>query len=86
MDIKKLLREINDIEIHIDRAKHIATRAKNSEGKSYIYNDGGSNYLQVDHSIIAEIAEQQLEMAQSKLNKLIEAKETAEKVIKGLLP
>ncbi|NIG88703.1 hypothetical protein M5J15_00220 [Serratia symbiotica] len=86
MDIKKLLREINDIEIDINRAKNIAARAKESEGKSYIYNDRGSSHLQVDHSIIAEIAEQQLEIAQSKLNKLIEAKETAEKLIKGLLP
>jgi len=86
MDIKKLLREINDIEIDINCAKHIAAKAKNSEGYSYIYNDRCSSHLRVKHSIIAEIAERQLEMAQSKLNKLIEAKETAEKVIKVLLP
>lgn len=85
MDIKELLREINDIEMDINSAQIIVASAKNSEGDIYIYNDCDRHYLRVDHSIITKIAVQQLEIAQSKLNKLIEAKETAEKAIKGLL-
>ncbi|CDG47868.1 hypothetical protein [Serratia symbiotica] len=85
MDIEDLLREITDIEIDINSAQRIVASAKESKGDMYIYDDYKKHHLRLDHSVIVKIAVQQLELAQSKLNKLIKAKKTAEKAIKGLL-
>jgi len=74
MNIKKLLHEMKDIEICVYSANSIAANAKNLEVNNYIHNDNSSNYLQVEHSIIANIAEQQVDIAQSKVDKPIEAK------------
>lgn len=62
MEIRELLSKITELEKYIDMAKKIATSSKKSEWVSGICNNYVSyaDMIEVDHSIIAKIAEQQL--------------------------
>lgn len=88
MDIKKLLERIREIKDRLDRANRIINICCNECRSSRILAEGrnGECYLKVDSSEIKELAESQKVHLESELKRLEEAKETAERVIAGLLP
>ena len=88
MEIKKLLERIREIKDRLDRANRIINICSNECHSSGILADGrnGECYLKVDSSEIKELAESQKVHLESELKLLEEAKETAERVIAGLLP
>ncbi|MEH8558951.1 hypothetical protein RAG58_19550 [Klebsiella pneumoniae] len=90
MDIKKLLEKIREITDCLDRANRIINICSNSNEfhSSGILAEGRNRecYLKVDPSEIKELAESQKVHLESELERLEEAKKTAERVIAGLLP
>lgn len=90
MDIRKLLERIREITDRLDRANRIINICSNSNEfrSSGILAEGRNRecYLKVDSSEIKELAESQKVHLESELERLEEAKKTAERVIAGLLP
>lgn len=88
MDIRNLLERIREIKDCLDRANRIINICSNECRSSGILAEGrnGESYLKVDSSEIKELAESQKVHLESELERLQEAKNTADRVISGLLP
>ncbi|MEH3351037.1 MULTISPECIES: hypothetical protein [Klebsiella] len=88
MDIKKLLERIREVKDRLDRANRIINICGSECISSGIFAEGrnGECYLKVDRSEIKELAESQKVHLESELERLQEAKNTADRVISGLLP
>ncbi|MDM3130713.1 hypothetical protein [Citrobacter sp. CK205] len=88
MDIRNLLERIREVKDSLERANRIINICGNECRSSGILADGrnGECYLKVDSSEIKELAESQKVHLESELERLEEAKNTADRVIAGLLP
>ncbi|WP_139512692.1 hypothetical protein [Klebsiella michiganensis] len=88
MDIRNLLERIREVKDSLERANRIINICGNECRSSGILADGrnGECYLKVDSSEIKELAETQKVHLESELERLVEAKNTADRVIAGLLP
>ncbi|MGS4818111.1 hypothetical protein ACN4GA_03550 [Raoultella terrigena] len=88
MDIKNLLERIREVKDSLERANRIINICGNECRSSGILAEGrnGECYLKVDSSEIKELAESQKVHLESELERLQEAKNTADRVISGLLP
>lgn len=88
MDIKNLLERIKEVKDGLERANRIIKICGNECISSGILAGGGNGecYLKVDSSEIKELAERQKVQLESELERLQEAKNTADRVISGLLP
>ncbi|HBR2946668.1 TPA: hypothetical protein L9R09_005269 [Klebsiella pneumoniae] len=88
MDIKNLLERIREVKGRLDRANTIINICGNEGISSGILASGrnGECYLEIDRSEIKELAESQKVHLESELERLQEAKNTADRVISGLLP
>lgn len=88
MDIRNLLERIREVKDSLERANRIINICGNECSSSGILADGrnGECYLKVDSSEIKELAESQKVHLESELERLVEAKNTADRVVAGLLP
>lgn len=88
MDIRNLLERIREVKESLERANRIINICGNECRSSGIFADGrnGECYLKVDSSEIKELAESQKVHLESELERLVEAKNTADRVVAGLLP
>ncbi|EKP1129396.1 TPA: hypothetical protein ACR599_005369 [Klebsiella variicola] len=88
MDIRNLLERIREVKDSLERANRIINICGNECRSSGILADGrnGECYLKVDSSEIKELAESQKVHLESELERLVEAKNTADRVVAGLLP
>ncbi|HGS6875040.1 TPA: hypothetical protein ACMEVV_002089 [Klebsiella quasipneumoniae subsp. quasipneumoniae] len=88
MDIKNLLERIREVKDRLNRANTIINICGEACISSGILANGrnGECYLVVDRSEIKELAESQKVHLESELERLQEAKDTADRVISGLLP
>ncbi|HDT5902825.1 TPA: hypothetical protein QHC16_002390 [Klebsiella michiganensis] len=88
MDIRNLLERIREVKDSLERANRIINICGNECRSSGILADGrnGERYLKVDSSEIKELAESQKVHLESELERLVEAKNTADRVVAGLLP
>ncbi|MEL0553667.1 hypothetical protein [Raoultella lignicola] len=88
MDIKNLLERIREVKDSLERANRIINICGNEYRSSGILAEGRNDecYLKVDSSEIKELAESQKVHLESELERLVEAKNTADRVIAGLLP
>lgn len=88
MNIRNLLERIREVKDSLERANRIINICGNECRSSGILADGrnGECYLKVDSSEIKELAESQKVHLESELERLEEAKNTADRVIAGLLP
>lgn len=88
MNIRNLLERIREVKDSLERANRIINICGNECHSSGILADGrnGECYLKVDSSEIKELAESQKVHLESELERLEEAKNTADRVIAGLLP
>lgn len=84
MNIKQLLEKIAGMEYRIDRLTRAQNNINSSRGGK-ITDLEGSYGEAISADLLLPILGKQIDEAQEKLAKLKDAKETAERVIKGLL-
>lgn len=84
MNIKELLSDIRNVEERISRMRNALSGVSNF-GFGKITDNGGSWGEPIPAELLVPVLEKQIKVAEAKLAKLLDAKETAERVIKGLL-
>ncbi len=84
MNIKELLSNIRDEEESISRMRNALSGVSNF-GFGKITDNGGSWGEPIPAKLLIPVLEEQIKAGEAKLSKLLDAKETAERVIKGLL-
>lgn len=84
MNIKELLSDIRDVEERISRMRNALSGVSNF-GFGKITDNGGSWGEPIPAKLLIPVLEEQIKAGEAKLSKLLDAKETAERVIKGLL-
>lgn len=84
MNIKDLLSNISTVEENIGRMRN-ALSGISHFGFGKITDNGGSWGEPIPAKLLIPVLEEQIKVAEAKLAKLLDAKETAERVIKGLL-
>ena len=84
MNIKDLLSNIRDVEERIGRMRNALSGISNF-GFGKITDNGGSWGEPIPAKTLIPVLEEQIKIAEVKLAKLLDAKETAERVIKGLI-
>ena len=84
MNIKDLLSNIRTVEENIARMRNALSGISNF-GFGRITDNGGSWGESIPARLLTPVLEEQIKAAEAKLSKLLDAKETAERVIKGLL-
>lgn len=84
MNIKDLLSNIRMAEENIGRMRNALSGISNF-GFGKITDNGGSWGEPIPAKLLIPVLEEQIKVGEAKLAKLLDAKETAERVIKGLL-
>lgn len=84
MNITNLLSNIRTMEENIGRMRTALSGISNF-GFGKITDNGGSWGEPIPAELLVPVLEKQIKVAEAKLAKLLDAKETAERVIKGLL-
>lgn len=84
MNIKELLSGIRDVEARISRMRNALSGVSNF-GFGKITDNGGSWGEPIPAKLLIPVLEEQIKAGEAKLVKLLDAKETAERVIKGIL-